>query len=150
VTLSPKDPIQEKGGINLYGFVKNAPVNYVDIKGTFPCGGACLAAIGIGGSAILAYYADGCKIGRKEKTYKYTNCEVSCIKCKDNKYEFYTREGSIEYAKEQICKRNWIGKGVFYDIPGVTWKKSRECNAKCDDGDEIDDSGVGGGAGWGW
>jgi RHS repeat-associated protein len=28
-----RDPIEEKGGLNLYGFVNNDPVNYVDIDG---------------------------------------------------------------------------------------------------------------------
>jgi hypothetical protein len=36
VTLSPKDPIQEKGGINLYGFVDNEVINAWDYLGNKP------------------------------------------------------------------------------------------------------------------
>ncbi|UDQ98455.1 RHS repeat-associated core domain-containing protein [Lentisphaerota bacterium WC36G] len=28
-----RDPIEEQGGLNLYGFVENNPINYVDLKG---------------------------------------------------------------------------------------------------------------------
>jgi RHS repeat-associated protein len=44
-----RDPIEERGGINLYGFVGNDPTNYVDPEGEFawvPIIKFCLAALG--------------------------------------------------------------------------------------------------------
>jgi hypothetical protein len=33
-----RDPIEEEGGINLYGFVGNSPINAVDVNGLWTCG----------------------------------------------------------------------------------------------------------------
>jgi uncharacterized protein RhaS with RHS repeats len=42
-----RDPIEEAGGINLYGFVGNDPVNYWDPLGLFVDGGTLVAVTGV-------------------------------------------------------------------------------------------------------
>lgn len=53
-----RDPLGEAGGINLYGYVNNDPVNLIDPLGLFNTGhffaGVGNAAIGVGGIAFLA------------------------------------------------------------------------------------------------
>ena len=43
-----RDPIWEAGGINLYGYVGNSPLNYIDPRGLNPATAAEGAAIGFG------------------------------------------------------------------------------------------------------
>ena len=95
-----RDPINEKGGINLYGFVKNDPTTYIDIDGLtaipFPIGGVGVggvigggvsgaigagAAIGIAAGLLLDTYTPVGDIGRDiankmtpKRTYKTEAC----------------------------------------------------------------------------
>lgn len=51
-----RDPIEEEGGLNLYGFVENNSIGYIDIKGRFPFPGAS--------SFLLWLLEDGEKLKR--------------------------------------------------------------------------------------
>lgn len=52
-----RDPIQEKGGINLYGFVGNDGVNQVDVHGQIALAGAAPAAAGIVAAYLVIDWA---------------------------------------------------------------------------------------------
>ncbi|HEY5895709.1 MAG TPA: RHS repeat-associated core domain-containing protein [Chthoniobacterales bacterium] len=52
-----RDPIRENGGINLYGYVQNNPINYYDLKGLNPLAIPLVLGIPIGeaiGAALVA------------------------------------------------------------------------------------------------
>jgi RHS repeat-associated protein len=57
-----RDPIEEKGGANLYAFVANSPIDNVDFLGeAVYCGGVSgFAGAGVGGSAALLRCQDDC------------------------------------------------------------------------------------------
>ena len=48
-----QDPIGERGGLNLYRYVYNSPLNYIDPDGLTPRGAAWGAAIGMGIGGLL-------------------------------------------------------------------------------------------------
>jgi RHS repeat-associated protein len=55
-----RDPIEEKGGINLYGFVKNDPILAVDAFGLMPPGGGYPHRPGPGGEYYCVSVSVSC------------------------------------------------------------------------------------------
>ena len=55
-----KDPIRFAGGVNLYGYSVNDPVNRVDPSGRFaPGGGILIGTVVVGGTAVSPLVAAG-------------------------------------------------------------------------------------------
>jgi uncharacterized protein RhaS with RHS repeats len=82
-----RDPIGEEGGINLYGYVGNNPINYIHPDGLLPLTACCAKAavtVGIGIANKLGFGAKalGNALGLNEapddyEAHKNTSCEMS-------------------------------------------------------------------------
>ena len=66
-----RDPIGERGGVNLYGFVGNTPINFVDTDGRFPF--AVFAIPFIWGAIMAPEYANAPAPG--DPTFRLTHEE---------------------------------------------------------------------------
>ena len=79
-----RDPIQEKGGYNLYDFCRNAPICYIDVRGQFALWGVLV----VGVIAIAIVYGVKIYIEHREKMKKYEanvkNVLISVLLNKDS------------------------------------------------------------------
>jgi RHS repeat-associated protein len=83
-----RDPIGERGGVNLYGMVGNDPVERVDVLGNNPAAGA---AVGVAGGTALAEWlvAIGAIAYISDRL-----CSGDAIqRCKDRCYDDYVKDG---------------------------------------------------------
>ncbi len=101
-----RDPIEEQGGLNLYGFVNNDPVNYVDVIGRQtwmpPWPGLCFPIpINIEDPTIIDTQIDAFKAWRlrKGKTYPVSRRIIEDIRDEDEYKEFLTSI-SLKKARE--------------------------------------------------
>ncbi|MBT9450109.1 RHS repeat-associated core domain-containing protein [Akkermansia glycaniphila] len=125
-----RDPIAEKGGRNLYGFVGNSIYNFLDVLGTdriYKCEGSNCLGSALSGRGDVAYRTDdkkpkssfmnemklkGWKCYKIEKTYKDCLC-----KCEEAKVVISA------YKIEDVNK----GKDPWTD-PSFHWEPQREIN----------------------
>jgi RHS repeat-associated protein len=109
-----RDPIEEKGGNNLYGFVINAPTNWIDLYGLKAC------KYNTDDFPSEADYENGLKVKDEIVTFK-VHIVVGAELAKSKK---------AIYAK---CKRSFKA-GACKDgfIPGVCKKSTCKVNAKYD------------------
>jgi RHS repeat-associated protein len=105
-----RDPIEERGGLNLYGFVNNDPVNKVDVIGRqtwipYPGPGRCISdPINIEDPTIINTQLDAFKAWRfrKGKTYPVSWRIIEHIRDEDEYKEFLT---SVSLKKAQELAR---------------------------------------------
>jgi hypothetical protein len=104
-----RDPIEEKGGLNLYGFVGNNGIKYSDYLGLYPQAGAAPSGYtGLFWSADEAgYYGSRWSAGLTRKAEDVREyCGVICCKNKtymiSNPHAGPNRPYSIDYNKMKI------------------------------------------------
>jgi RHS repeat-associated protein len=123
-----RDPIEEQGGLNLFGFVQNDPLMLVDVDGRFWW---WAGAIIIGGG--ITWATSGCDPGDSRIGTELENCYALC-----------TREGACgppvrypgKYSKSrrEVCVRSVTRFGVtksWVAAPGSTWLSNNDCDASC-------------------
>jgi RHS repeat-associated protein len=110
-----RDPIGEAGGINLYGFVGNDPVNWIDPlgQGALAVGLGVMAGVGV---AILCYveYTTGEKITEVEATIpEFRSMEISLSRAaqtiEDNLARNSQNCADIYKGTQKIGERSLIG-----------------------------------------
>ncbi len=72
-----RDPIEEKGGLNLYEFVLNDPIAKIDALGNSPQGAALIGAIAVISSCALPYHVYALS-HYGHRSDKFRHCWVSC------------------------------------------------------------------------
>jgi len=111
-----RDPVAEEGGLNLYGFIENGPVNYVDPTGEFKwdCLACAAALLGkVGGTAA------GCLVGClevKSDTYTLGQCFNECYMRQVDLCELWKsfKANPAEWVGLAACAS--CGISVFQDL----------------------------------
>ncbi|MDD4406059.1 MAG: RHS repeat-associated core domain-containing protein, partial [Parabacteroides sp.] len=88
-----RDPIEEKGGLNLYGFYNNDPINKSDVLGNVPY----FQIIAVGNSinnGILACY----------NCYHFNKCIDRVIQYADKRRKYYEKDPEKYYEWLMIAK----------------------------------------------
>jgi|GEM_PF-6881823 len=126
-----RDPLNYVDGMNLYrGYFA---VNALDPMGLD--GGATAIAVAVGIGVVTTYYATGCDSGATRVAAYKVGCQLGCKKPCGT---IYVAHGQYEGSREEICQRNWLGRGTWYPRIGAgTLSVDKPCNAKCAEGDET-------------
>jgi hypothetical protein len=130
-----KDPIKERGGVNIYAAGLNSFVNHVDMFGLALPAAAAIPAIAGGVVAACGFamdlFDDNCT---EAEISPPTNFQVSCtITCWDPVAGgSYEQQGTGERMGRMICKDFlWIFEvAEFHDFVG----EGSGCNAQCVEG----------------
>ncbi|UDQ96749.1 RHS repeat-associated core domain-containing protein [Lentisphaerota bacterium WC36G] len=95
-----RDPIQEAGGFNIYGFTYGNPISYIDNLGLIINFGATIQ--GIANGIMKEIYSDsekeaiekqGKSANKKSKKEDIEYCGAVCKTCLDGKIKFFTTMG---------------------------------------------------------
>ena len=124
-----KDPIEEEGGVNLYGFVENSGMNGVDLLGLIDKATTVLPAelvneIHKGG--VAARRASDDYFTKKKTFVEY--CGLVCTRCVDGKWEYeHTPPVTLESSDgcafwRSPCKKGWTQAAAYHNHPaGKVW-----------------------------
>ena len=140
-----QDPIGERGGINLYGFVGNNPINHIDPLGLTWWSGIRDGLIGVGvgvgvgglvvatlpvdvavGIAIGAAAVGGYMIGNN--AYEFISGEEAYTGRPLTQDEWETRGGHaiVDAASLGVAKCKWFNRGAKDDLSRLGWAKDKD------------------------
>lgn len=117
-----RDPVGYVNGMNLYA-------SYFAVNGTDPTGedgGITIAVVGICVGAACTYYGTGCDVGSTRVGSQTIRCIKSVIRnCWGRIIDF--EWGRQMQNRNEICERNWVGRGTWYPQPGSDWQDVGGC-----------------------
>jgi len=125
-----RDPIEEKGGVNLYGFVANNPVTNIDKLGELPIGLKILAVYSERSSLSIATFI----LNRIPGTFHFNDDDLEMVPLTKNALDTFYENWVLEQSKTGKITTKWnyldlpktnlaTGRwGIFGGIPLISTK----------------------------
>jgi RHS repeat-associated protein len=143
-----RDPIEESGGVNLYGFIMNNPIIYHDYLGKFAWGpflwgAAGSAALGAGVNEATETTCD--PIGSTQEIDVKVECTKSCVR--SDGWSYYNHSscpankgfstGIAEYRCEGNILRSKLKFIKWIEVPTQQKCDAETCVSDCCNGERI-------------